>query len=120
MRYGGIRNYVAKTANYTVKPTFDKSGVVFTTRGATGAITFTLPTLNAALAGWFCEFHNIVDQNMVVTAAAGKAVADGNAGATSLTASTANHKIGARIRAEWDGTSWLLTGVNGGVTYTVA
>jgi hypothetical protein len=57
---------------------------------------------------------------MIVTAAAGKAVTDGNAAATSLTCSTASHKIGAKVRAEWDGTSWLLSGQNVGVTYTVA
>jgi len=120
MLYGGIRKVVAKTANYTVNPDRDKSGQLFTTKGATGAVTFTLPTLNTPKAGYFVDFHNEVDQNMVVTAAAGKAIADGNAAATSLTASTGGHKIGARIRAEWDGAAWLLLGTNAGVTYTVA
>lgn len=121
MRFGGTRELITKAASYTVRPDNpDHSGTLFNTRGAVGAVTFTLPTLNAAKKGWWCEFHNIVDQNLIVAAAAGKAVTDGNAAATSLTASTASHKIGAKIRAEWDGTSWLLSGMNVGVTYTVA
>lgn len=120
MYHGGFRRIVPKTAAYTVKPGFDKSGTLFTTKGAGGAVIFTLPTLGSAQAGTYYEFHNAVDQTMTVTAAAGKAICDGNAAATSLAASTANHKIGARIRAEWDGAAWLLSGQNGGVTYTVA
>lgn len=121
MRFGGTREIVNKSASYTVRPDNpDHSGVLFETTGGAGTITFTLPTLNAGKKGWWCEFHNMVNQNMTVTAASGKAVCDGNAAATSLTASTASHKIGAKIRAEWMGTFWLLTGVNSGVTYTVA
>lgn len=120
MRYGGIRQFIPKTANYAIKADFDRNGTVFTTRGAGGAVTFTLPTLNAAKAGVFFDFHNIADQTMTVAAAAGKAVCVNNAAATSLAASTGGQKIGARIRAEWDGTSWLLAGQNVGITYTVA
>jgi hypothetical protein len=120
MRFGGIKQVIAKAASYTVSMDRDRAGTIFTTRGAAGAITFTLPTLTAARAGTYYEFHNVVDQNMVVTAAAGKAICDGNAAATSLTASTASHKIGARILAEWDGSAWLLSQRNTGVTGTVA
>lgn len=122
MKDAGFRKIIVKAASYTVRPDNpDLSGTIFSTRGASGAVTFTLPTLGTGLkVGWWCEFHNIVDQNMVVTAASGKAICDGNAAATSLTASTGSHKIGAKIRAEWDGNAWWLTGRNVGVTYTVA
>lgn len=121
MRFGGIREIIVKAASYTVRPDNpDHSGTLFETTGAGGAVTFTLPTLNAAKKGWWCEFHNTVNQNLVVTAAANKAIVDGNATATSLTASTGSHKIGAKIRAEWNGSFWFLSGINGGVTYTVA
>lgn len=120
MRFAGILTLVKKAASYTVDLARNVSGTVFTTEGATGAITFTLPTLTTPKAGVFFEFHNVVDQTMTVTAASGKAICDGNAAATSLAASTSSHKIGARIRAEWNGSAWLLSGQNVGVTYTVA
>jgi hypothetical protein len=121
MRFGGVREIVNKAASYTVRPDNpDHSGVLFETTGATGSLTFTLPTLNPAKKGWWCEFHNTVNQNMTVTAASNKAICDGNATATSLAATTASHKIGAKIRAEWMGTFWFLSGINNGVTYTVA
>jgi hypothetical protein len=112
----------AKTASYSINPTFDLGGTRFTNRGATGAVTFTLPTLNNQpdyVGIWF-EFQGVADQTFTVAAAAGKAVALNNAACASLACSTGGQKIGALIRATWDGTSWLLTGEAVGVTYTVA
>jgi hypothetical protein len=122
---GGLKlNLVVKTADYTVvAPTAtlgDPSGTQFTTRGAGGAVNFTLPAPSVALIGCTYEFHNTVDQNMTVTAGAGKAVTFNNAAAASLAASTAGQKIGAHIKAVCDGTSWHLIGDRIGVTYTVA
>jgi hypothetical protein len=124
---GKYPRVIAKTANFTIDPTVLRVGTLFTTRGAVGAVTFTLPQLSASSVstqwdGWWVEFANEVDQTMTVACTAGKAICDGNAAATSLAASTGSHKIGARIRATWDAAAakWLLSGQNAGVTYTVA
>jgi ABC-type proline/glycine betaine transport system substrate-binding protein len=114
-----VRSILAKTANYTVLVT-DGSGTVFTNRGAAGAVTYTLPAPTPQLTGVVYEFHGVADQVFTVSAGAGKAVAFNNAAAASLAASTAGQKIGARIKAICDGTSWLLVGEGVACTYTVA
>lgn len=117
-----LRNVVAKTGAYTIKVPLDRSGTRFTNRGAGGSVTFTLPTLNNQpdFNGFWFEFYGVADQTIIVAAAAGKAVTFNNAAATSLAAQTGGQKIGARITALWDGTSWHLNGATIGVTYTVA
>ena len=123
MRAGGIQPIVNKTASYTIKLNQpDKSGTKFTTRGAGGAVTFTLPAPAPALAGVYFEFHNEVGQNMIVAAPANKAVTFNNLTATSVAAQTGGQLIGAKIRAtvNSDGTKWLIEGTSVGVTYTVA
>lgn len=117
-----LKRIRAKTANFTVNPNNDFGGQRFTNRGAVGAVTFTLPTLNNQpdYVGLTYEFYGVADQNLIVAAAAGKAVTFNNAAATSLAAQTAGQKIGALITAVWDGTSWHLEGGTNGVTYTVA
>jgi hypothetical protein len=115
------RPTVNKTANYTVSPAKgDFSGTTFTTRGALAAVTFTLPSPSMALDETQYEFVALADQNLIVDAGVGKAVTFNNLTARSLAASTAGQRIGARILALCDGTSWLLTGVTIGATYTVA
>lgn len=113
---------VAKTADYAVEFQSMRGGALFTNRGAVGAVTFTLPTLTNQpdAMGIWAEFVGVADQTFTVAAAAGKAVCVNNAAATSLACSTGNQKIGARIRAVWDGTSWILSGCSVGITYTVA
>lgn len=110
----------AKTANYQIVSATDPSGTVFTNRGAVGAVTFTLPVAAPALAGVYYDFYGVAGQNTSVASAAGAVVTFNNAAATSVTASTAGAKIGARMRATCDGTSWLIEGSTVGVTYTVA
>jgi hypothetical protein len=118
------RRTIGKSASYTVSPAVDKAGAEFTTDGGTGAQVFTLPTPNAALLGVWYRFRNVVDQNMTVTAAAGKAVALNNTAATSLAATTGGQKIGACIEAHCASVGgvykWMLNGLNNGITYTVA
>lgn len=115
-----------KTASFTLDPTTVRCGTMFTNRGAGGAVTMTLPNLNATPRGnwdgYWVEFQGVADQNISVAAAAGKAVCLNNAAATSLTASTAGQKIGALIKAVWSASAskWFLLGDNIGVTYTVA
>lgn len=116
---------VAKTANYQVVSPFaaaggDPSGTLFTTRGAGGAVTFTLPVITALLAGVEYEFTGVANQNIGVAAAAGTVITFNNVAATSVTASTAGGKIGAHFKAICDGISWHVIGDAVGVTYTVA
>lgn len=115
---------VTKTADYAVvAPTAtggDKSGTIFNTRGAVGAVIFTLPAPSVALKGVNYSFYGVANQTFTVSAGAGLAVTFNNAAAASVAASTAGGKIGARIDAVCDGTSWFLAGVTVGATYTVA
>ncbi|HQO98449.1 MAG TPA: hypothetical protein PLF72_11930 [Anaerolineaceae bacterium] len=112
-------NTVSKAASYTVLVT--DSGTVFDTTGATGAVTFTLPTVTDA-DGCFYMFVNTVNQNMVITSSpADKMVYDNDAAADSLTASTASHKIGAAIIVVSDGANWLAwCAGNGSAAFTAA
>ncbi|HYE85974.1 MAG TPA: hypothetical protein VEA16_06445 [Vicinamibacterales bacterium] len=107
----------AKTADYTVATT--DFGKVLTTRGAGGAVTFTLPAAASAHAGAFVYFLNAVDQNMTIAATAGEVITFNDLAANSVAFSTAGNKIGAFAIAVSDGTSWYVTGV-GAHTATVA
>lgn len=89
---------------------------------ATAAATFTLPTKAHGLS---FEFLQTADANMII-ASAGSAddiIADGDAGADTLTFSTSSHKIGSRCRV-----SCVYVGANlkwiaenlGGTAMTVA
>ena len=96
----------AKATSYAV--TAAETGSVFTTTGATGAVTFTLPLLSLGLEYWFM---NTVDQNMTVQPNAGELdtmVVFNDAGADSIAFSTAGEKIGGSIRVICDGTYWLV------------
>lgn len=116
---GLYKKVSAKTASYQVKET--DIGTTFTTRGATGAITFTLPTVTYLEVGWWARFYNVVDQNMVVASqgSSDNIVAIHDAAADTLTFSTASNKIGACITVIWDGTGWLSMASNAN-TLTVA
>lgn len=85
-----------------------ESGKVFTTTGATGAVTFTLPDPASTKAGTVFTFVNTVDQNMIVATTADKMVALNDAAATNVTFSTTSQKIGAAVRAVCDGSKWLM------------
>lgn len=102
---GGYRQTLAKTADYTVVAGTDND-THFTTTGAGGAVNFTLP---ACAVGNRFRFTNVANQNMTITAAAGKLVAFNNAAATSLAFSTVNQKIGATVEivADETGTKWI-------------
>lgn len=110
---------VAKTADYTVLST--DSGKAFTTLGASGAVIFTLPAVGSAARGYRFRFHNAVDQNMTVTAPAGKLITFNNAAATSVAFSTAGNKIGATVEivATPDGAKYIAI-PSGANTMTVA
>jgi hypothetical protein len=120
------RRVVPKAASYTVVFPMDAPGTVFTNRGASGAITFTLPVASRALLGVWYRFKAVVNQNIVVAVTpVDTALALNDLAADSLAISTTNEKLGGEIEAQCvetaEGTfQWALSGVAVGHTYTVA
>lgn len=112
---------VAKTADYTVNPLVDRAGTIFTTRGATGAVIFTLPSIASGQhKGLFYDFLNLVDQNMTIAApAVDTLVAVHDLAADSVIYSTSSQKIGALARAIWDGTAWAVVNLSTANALTV-
>lgn len=104
VRNGTWRDVVAKTANYTV--TTADTDVLFTNRGAAGAVNFTLPA--NARKGLRYGFFVVADQNVTVTAGtADTMVVFNDAAADSIAFSTSSERIGAMIEIIGDGTGWL-------------
>lgn len=97
---------VAKTADYTVVMP-DDNGVFFTTRGAGGAVNFTLPAVTPDMAGYHCTMYAVADQNLTVTGPDEGLVVDNDATADSISFQTATEKIGNSFFCICDGTSWL-------------
>ncbi|MCC6989950.1 MAG: hypothetical protein IT181_13175 [Acidobacteria bacterium] len=112
---------VAKTAAYSPSPLTDRAGTIFTTRGATGAVAFTLPTLAAGqYVGLFYDFLNLVDQNMsIVAPTADTLLVFNDTAADSVAYSTSSQKIGALARAIWDGTAWIVVNLSTANALTV-
>lgn len=95
-----------QTANYQVLVT--DNNATFSTKGASGAVTFTLPTLQRGLR---YKFYNEVNQNMAVTGAlVNQLVTFNNATASTVTFSSAGNLIGAAVEviANVDATKWLV------------
>ena len=104
-----MTNVVAKTADYTVLA--KETGTLFTTEGATGAVTFTLPTIADGLS---YKFINAEDVDMTVTGTANLMVAFNDAEATSVAFSTDSAKVGGWVEVVSDGTKWMaMTGGTG-------
>jgi DNA-binding beta-propeller fold protein YncE len=96
----------AKAASYGVL--VRDSGTVFTTRGATGAIVFTLPALadSPNCHYWFCA---IPDETMTIASAEGNnMIASGDVAASSVAYDSANEIIGGVFYVVNDGTQWLV------------
>jgi hypothetical protein len=121
-----LRRILPKSASYTIRWPFDSSGQEFTNRGATGTITFTLPTPKRDLLGVYYRFRGVADYAFTVaSAAAGDIVTKNDASANSVSASTGGELIGALIEAiceeSVEGTfKWAVSGLAVGHTYTVA
>jgi len=111
----------AKAASYSVVMP-DDTGKLFTTTGATGAITFTLPAPAAALKGTYCRMFNTVDQNMVIAVTGNDTLVTLNdAAADSVTFSTSSEKIGASATCVCDGDKWLVMDTSeNSITSTIA
>lgn len=112
---------VAKTADYQVQAS--DSGTFFTTRGAAGSVTFTLPALQAGLEFRFNAFAAFA---MAVTAtsalivgcggaafAAGTAPSPTPASSLSVAGGTAADRY-TTLTLVCDGTNWFLTNIQGG------
>jgi hypothetical protein len=94
----------AKTANYTVNE--NESGTIFTTQGATAAVTFTLPATADVTAGTFYIFYNAEDVNMTVTAGTADTMTTLNdVAADSVALSTTSLKAGGAFLVFFDGTN---------------
>ena len=103
----GFLPSAAKTADYYVGAA--DFGKVLTTRGATGAVVFTLPVAAAGDAGNWVIFVNAVDQNMTIqTQTANQMITFNDLDADAIAFATASEKIGACAMAISDGTSWFL------------
>ena len=108
----------AKTAAYTL--TAAESGVLFTNRGATVAITFTLPLNSTCPIGTWFEFYGVSATGFTVASnPTDTLVVLNDAAADTLTMTTTSLIIGSYLRVIWDGTGWL-TVRGAGNTYTVA
>lgn len=112
----------AKTAAYTC--TVDESGTLFTNRGATASVTFTLPavTNGAVPIGTFFEFYGVTNYGMAVASngSSDNIVSKNDVAADSITCTTNSLAISAAIKVIWDGTAWLAYQASVGPTYTVA
>jgi len=118
---GAYRIVSAKTASYQIKEI--DLGTIFTNRGATGAVTLTLPKTTTLPVGWNCSFMGVADQNLVIASygSSDDIVAHNDAAADTLTFSTAADLIGSGGSLVWDGTGWLFfPAYDDAVTLTVA
>lgn len=93
---GAIKTPTAKTAAYTV--TALESGKLFTNRGASGSVTFTLPTGKAGM--FFHFFKAVTAQNIVVN------------GGTNQTFTNSTNEAGG-LTVVHDGTAWLALHTKG-------
>jgi hypothetical protein len=92
-----------KTASYTVLDS--DNGTLFTNKGASGAVTFTLPA--TAKKGLEYTFFAVANQNLVVASGtADKMVVFNDAAADSIAFQTASEIIGGAVRVVGDGDLW--------------
>lgn len=108
---------VVKTSSYTI--TASDFGSVFTTRGATAPVTFTLPTAGSTNNGEWVLFVNIADQNMIVAGDDDGLVVFNDLTANNIGYTTAGELIGGTFFAVCDGTSWIVLPI-GTETQTIA
>jgi len=108
---GAAKQYIgppvvsAKTADYTVVAADD--GKLFTTKGAAGAVNFTLPA-PTAVPGFHAIFYQAHDEEMKVTSGtADTMVVFNDLAADSIAFTTAAEHIGNTIEVWSDGALWL-------------
>lgn len=120
--HGGFRfeqAIKAKTASYTLSAS--ESGTLFTNRGATAAITFTLPLNSTCPIGTWFEFFGVSATGFTVASnPSDTMVVKNDANADTVTMTTTSLIIGAAVRVVWDGTGWLTWFASSGPTYVIA
>ena len=109
----------AKTAAYTV--TVEESGVLFTNRGATAAVNFTLPLNSTCPIGTWFEFYGVSATGFTITSnPSDTLVVKNDATADTITTTTTSLIIGAAVKVVWDGVGWLTFNESVGPTYAIA
>lgn len=104
--HGGFRRPIsAKTAAYTC--TVADCGTMFTTRGAGGSVTFTLPAVATSEGVWY-EFYVASDNEVIIAAPDEDLMAFNDLTADSFSFTQASEHIGGCARVVCDGASWLL------------
>lgn len=105
--YGGLKvPTAAKTAAYTC--TVADCGTVFTNRGATAMVRFTLPTATGN-SGLFYDFIAVAGYPIELVAGAADTLITLNTATTDLLAlETTNEIIGGGFRVVCDGTGWAV------------
>jgi len=98
---------IPKSASYTV--TADESGCIFTNRGGTVAITFTLPAVTGLPIGTNYTFYGVSATGYTVASngSLDNIVVQNDATADTITFTTTSRIIGTACRVIWDGTAWL-------------
>jgi hypothetical protein len=113
----GVMRTVTKAANYTV--TAADTNTAF--QAITGAVTFTLPTINDGLV---YEFLQTTDNNMIINGGSSSIIAVNSAAGSSVTFNTSSQKLGARARfraIRFNGAlKWEYTLLSTGTAGTVA
>lgn len=110
---GSIGIVEAKTANYTIKP--EETGRLFTNRGSSAGIAFTLPAPKAGM--WFRFQKAVAAQSVAVTTHDSGTKIHGGTGATqgvTVTNAVATEYAGCIVWS--DGTGWYLGGALGAWT----
>jgi hypothetical protein len=103
--FGGWRNVVARTSNYTVKES--DNGTLFTNRGASGGVNFTLPAVSKR--GLRYGFFVVADQDVTITAGtADTLIVFNDAAADSIAVTGSGNRVGAFFEVIGDGTGWLV------------
>ena len=83
-------------------------GKLFTTRGAAGSVTFTLPPTVDVVSGWWVEVFCAAGQNCIVQSnTADTMTVFNDLTADSVAWQTALELIGGSWKFIWDGTGWL-------------
>jgi len=80
---------------------------VYTTRGASGAVTFTLPAASGNSGKW-CLFINAAGQNMIIAGTDEEILCFNDLTADSIAFQTTSELIGGMFLAICDGTSWCV------------
>ena len=113
-----FKRFESQTASYTVVA--GDNMTMFDNTGASGAVTFTLPTL---ANGYFFGFRVVADQNVIVASAAGNdMIAIDDASASSVAFQTTNEKIGGVfwVYSNPGATKWIVENHSAGAnTVTV-